>query len=372
LDVLLSQVLIEAVIMDVTLGSSFNLGVSAAQNPQQYGTTAGGPILGGGGGNNGAALQSLIPGGLANAATNGAFAQNLGGGLNYYGNIGPNWDVAVSALAGENNATVIQRPRIQTSQAKPATFFVGNTVPYVTGTYYGGGYSGGNSSQYSQLTVGVELDVTPFINPDGLVVMDINQEIDDVNGSTAIEGVGNVPNTDKRTLSSEIAVRDRDTIMLGGFIRSDKSTSKSGVPVLQDIPLLGMLFSSRSDSKNREELIVLMRPTVLKTLDDSAAMTRTEERRLPGVSAAALDDNNYEQQLIAAERKAEAKRARASGETNGFYEENHTILQTDRIGLGTNAPVIPPPDVMVITNMPTYHSDETVPPVTPAPAVPNQ
>ena len=90
----------------------------------------------------------------------------------------------MQAAAADNNATVIQRPRIQTSQAKPAQFFVGDTVPYVTGTYYGGGYGGGNSSSYSQLSVGVELDVTPFINPDGLVVMDIKQEIDDVTGYT--------------------------------------------------------------------------------------------------------------------------------------------------------------------------------------------
>src|SRR5208282_2692294 len=127
------------------------------------------------------------------------------------------------------------------SQAKEASFFVGETVPYVTSTYNGGSITG-NSASYSQLSVGVELDVTPFINPDGLVVMDINQEIDDIDGSTPIEGVGNVPDTDKRTLSSEIAVKNGDTVILGGFIRSEKDKSRSGVPLLQDIPLLGALF----------------------------------------------------------------------------------------------------------------------------------
>jgi type II secretory pathway component GspD/PulD (secretin) len=123
----------------------------------------------------------------------------LPSGLSYFGNIGPNWDVALQAAAADSSTTVIQRPRIQTSQAKAASFFVGQTVPYVTGSTYGSAY--GNSSSYSQLSVGVELDVTPFINPDGLVVMDINQEIDDLNGYTHIEGVGNVPNTTKRTLN---------------------------------------------------------------------------------------------------------------------------------------------------------------------------
>lgn len=344
LDVLLAQVLIEAVIMDVNLGSTFSFGTSIAQNPKTFGSTGssgsgtnviGGSlnsIIGAGGANNGASFLSSLTNGSGTS-----FANNLGSGFSYFANIGPTWDVAVSALASDNNATVIQRPRIQTSQAKPATFFVGNTVPYVTGTYYGGGYAGGNSSQYSQLSVGVELDVTPFINPDGLVVMDINQEIDDVNGYTSIDG-NQVPNTDKRTLSSEIAVRNQDTIMLGGFIRSDKSTSRSGVPVLEDIPILGALFSNKNDSKTREELVVLMRPTVMNTPQDAADQTLREERRLPGVSAAAADDAAYERQLIDAERKAELKRAKEKGETNGFYNgEQDTILQTDRVGV-SNAP----------------------------------
>jgi len=206
---------------------------------------------------------------------------------------------------------VIQRPRIQTSQAKAAAFFVGQTVPYVTGSTYGSAY--GNSSSYSQLSVGVELDVTPFINPDGLVVMDINQEIDDLNGYTYIDNVGNVPNTTKRTLSSEIAVRDRDTIILGGFVRSDKSKSKSGVPLLMDIPILGNLFTSRSDSKDRSETIVMLRPTVLKTPEIAAAQAVKEERRLPGISAAAAEDAESERQQVEAERRAELRRVKAQG-----------------------------------------------------------
>ena len=228
------------------------------------------------------------------------------GGLSYFGNIGPNWDVALSAAAADSHASIIQRPRIQTSQAKAAQFFVGDTVPYVTSTYnYGGAY--GNQSSYSQLSVGVELDVTPFINPDGLVVMQIQQEIDDLNGYTTITGVGQIPNTIKRTLNSEIAVRDKDTVMLGGFIKNAKSTSRSGVPFLQDIPLLGNLFSQRNSSKQREELIVLMRPTVLKTPEIAAANTITEGQRLPGVSASLGEDVEEQTKAVEAERKKELK-----------------------------------------------------------------
>jgi general secretion pathway protein D len=313
LDVLLSQVLIESVIMDVGLTHSWNLGVSVAQNPKTFKSNP--PIVGGGGMNNGQTFADFLKGGLGlvntNSSSSSTFANSLPGGLSYFGNIGPNWDVALQAAAADSTTSVIQRPRIQTSQAKAASFFVGQTVPYVTGSTYGSAY--GNSSSYSQLSVGVELDVTPFINPDGLVVMDINQEIDDLNGYTTIENVGNVPNTTKRTLSSEIAVRDRDTIILGGFVRSDKSKSKSGVPLLMDIPILGNLFTSRNDSKDRSETIVMIRPTVLKTPEIAAAQAIKEERRLPGISAAAAEDAESERKQVEAERRAELRRVKAQG-----------------------------------------------------------
>jgi general secretion pathway protein D len=341
LDVPLAQVLIEAVIMDISLGpNTFNWGVSAAQNP----TSLGGNTFGGGGFNNGQTflgnLSSMVTNsaGVASAATN--FASQLPGGFSYMANIGPNWDLALQAAEASSTASVIQRPRIQTSQAQPAQFFVGETVPYVTSTYnYGGAY--GNSSSYSQLSVGVELDVTPFINPEGVVTMEIQQEIDDLDGYTAISGVGNVPNTTKRTLNATMTVRDRDTVMLGGFIKTDKSHTSSGVPFLDAIPLLGNLFSSRSDSHDREELVVLMRPTVLPTPEIAARHTIREERRMPMVSAAAAEDSVDERKLIENERKKELKDAANGGSADGFFNPP-TTEDTNEIVLPQDQPMIPP------------------------------
>jgi type II secretory pathway component GspD/PulD (secretin) len=211
--------------------------------------------------------------------------------------------VAIQAAASDNSISIIQKPRIQTFQAQKASFFVGQTVPYVTGSTYGSAY--GNSSSYAQLSVGVELDVTPFINPDGLVVMEISEEIDDINGSTFIQGVGDVPNTDKRTLSSQVAVKDRDTIILGGAIRSQKTANNNGVPLLKDIPILGVLFSSKTSSKTRDELLVLMRPTVLKTPELAAIQAKKEESRLPGIANAEAKDNEEQRKQVEAENKAE-------------------------------------------------------------------
>ena len=320
LDVLLAQVLIESVIMDVGLNHSWNLGVSVAQNPKTFQGNSTDPrqnIIGAGGMNNSQPFFDFVNHSISTNSSSSFFANNLPGGLSYFGNIGPSWDVALQAAAADSTVSVIQRPRIQTSQAKAAAFFVGQTVPYVTGSTYGSAY--GNSSSYSQLSVGVELDVTPFINPDGLVVMDIQQEIDDLNGTTHIDNVGDVPNTTKRTLSSEIAVRDRDTIILGGFVRTDKSKSKSGVPLLMDIPLLGNLFTSRIDKKDRSETIVLIRPTVLKTPEVAAAQAVKEERRLPGISAAAAADAESERQQVEAERRAELRRLKTQGHRDDRY-----------------------------------------------------
>ena len=314
LDVLLSQVLIESVIIDVDLNKAINLGVSAAQNPKTYSSSLGG-IAGGGGFNNGPTFLNFLdknaPISFFSSGTGTNAVATLSSGLSYFGNIGPTWDVALQAAAADSSATVIQRPRIQTSQAKEANFKFGTTVPYVTSSGYGGAY--GNSSSYSQLFVGVELDITPFINPDGLVVMDIDQTIDDLNGTTHIDNVGDVPNTTKRALKSEIAVKDKDTIMLGGFIRSDKKNGKSGVPYLQDIPLIGYLFSQHTSSKDRSETIVLIRPTVLRTPDIASAQAVIEQKRLPGISRAAAEDTTDELKQVEAEEKAEAK-AVAAGE----------------------------------------------------------
>ena len=299
-----SQVLIESVIMEVSLGKTLATGVSAVQNPSAINSPN---FQGGGGYTYGPSFLSFLSSNIVNTVSNGtsSFGNSLAsGGFSYFGQLGnSDYDLAIQAAASDSSTIVIQKPRIQTFQAQKASFFVGQTVPYVTGSTYGSAY--GNSSSYSQLSVGVELDVTPFINPDGLVVMQIDEEVDDINGSTAIEGVGNVPNTDKRTLVSEVAVKDRDSIILGGFIRSEKDDDKSGVPLLQDIPLLGFLFSSHSYNKTRDELLVLMRPTVLKTPELASLQAKTEEARLPGIAHAEAQDNKDELKQVQAEEKVE-------------------------------------------------------------------
>jgi hypothetical protein len=161
-----------------------------------------------------------------------------------------------------------------------------------------------------------------------------------------------VPSTTKRTLNSEIAVRDKDTVMLGGFIKNAKSTGRTGVPFLQDIPLLGNLFSQRSSSKQREELIVLMRPTVLKTPFIAATNTIVEGQRLAGVSAALAEDAEEQSKSVEAERKLELKNPKTM--SGGFFNTpiptnapSEELPQPQAQGDSFLTPV-PPPDAPVI------------------------
>ncbi|MGN6555718.1 MAG: secretin N-terminal domain-containing protein [Verrucomicrobiota bacterium] len=290
LDVVLAQVLIETLIMDVTIGDNWSLGVSAAQRPKEINTRP--DITTAGGINNSQKFFDFV----SSVASNSVTSDSLPSGLSYFGKINETWDIAVQAAASDNRVKVVQRPRIQTSHATPASLFIGSTVPYVTSTYYGGGYGGGPSSSYQQLKVGIGLNVTPFINQDGLVVMKIDETIDELDGSTPITGVGNVPNTKSSALSAEIAVRDGETIVLGGIIRNSDDKSNSGVPYLKDIPLLGALFRSSSSTKKRQESIVLMRPTVLRTPELAAQQVTEERKHMPGVSEAASDVQRYERE----------------------------------------------------------------------------
>ena len=277
LDVVLSQVLIEAVIIQVSLGNSKSLGISYLER-QPHGI--GNYFAGQGAVNNNTLFTGSVFNNVVNGFTN--TGNSLPGGFSYLASFGNDLDVAVNALASDNKAKILQRPRVQTSNAKQATLFVGESRPYPTGSYYGGGAYGGYSS-IQQMQIGVTLEVTPLINVDGLVVMDIHAKIDSVSGTVNIANVGDVPITSSKEAQASVAVRDHDTIMLGGLIETDKSQNSSGVPYLKDIPLMGALFRSHSSSDTRNELILLIRPTVLPTPEVAALAARAVKDSMPAV-----------------------------------------------------------------------------------------
>jgi len=283
LDVVLAQVLIEALVIEVGLGDSLDWGISYLQNPQG----SDGAWKGAGGVFNN--VNFFDPETIKNAT-------NLIGGFSYYAKYQDDFLVAITAAAQDNNVSILSRPRVQTSHAVEANIFVGETRPYPTGTSYGG--YGGNYSQIQQQRIGIELNVLPLINPDGLVVMDILQDIQSVGGEVMIDNVGLVPITQDRSANAKVAVKSGETIILGGFISAEKRSSNSGVPFLKDIPGLGLLFRAQSDSKSRKELMIFIKPTVLETPEIAARVAIEEKNKMPGVlGAEAALTKDYEEAM---------------------------------------------------------------------------
>ncbi len=274
-DHLLAQVLIEAIVLEIGLGDDLNLGVSLGQNPETSGKFIYGGAI------NNPNLTNSNPLGSANDFLSGSLTNAIPGGFSYFGRYDDTLNVAFSAIATDSSVRVVSRPRIQTSHAVPGYFFLGETVPYVSGSNVGG-FSNFAQSVVQQLRIGIDLEVIPYITPEGYVVMDITQNVDQRGQDVIIDG-NPIPVVNQRQAAATLSVRDGDTIMLGGFIRQSKNKSRSGVPILKDIPLLGAAFRSKSDTNDRTELIILLRATVLETPEEAALVATRERQDIDGI-----------------------------------------------------------------------------------------
>ena len=320
LDTIEKQVLIESMIIDVALGDETTFGSSIRQAKEAVGGTNPGNGLGS------ALASALGPGGFTDTTISGATS-----GFNYYGFLGANWEVAVNSIKNDSRVSMLSRPRIQTTHARSASLFIGERRPVVTGTITD--ISGGSSSNYQLQQIGITLEILPFINDEGLVVMDIFQQIQDIVGTQTINGNA-VPITTDREADAKVAVRDGEMIVLGGFIKSKTTSTKGGVPILQDIPLLGRLFQSSYDANERSELIVIMRPTVLDTPEAANAKAIEMQGGLPGIDGAKQNEKYLEEKfrhLLEERRKQREKemlkfRKPADGENNGNPNPNGRLI----------------------------------------------
>jgi general secretion pathway protein D len=311
LDVVLAQVLIEGLVLEVSLNDSEEYGISYLQRKKKLG----------GGGLGAGALVNQTPQGDVDSVS--GLGTNLFGGFSYFMRWG-DFDIALKAAADDGRVSILSRPRIQTSHAVEANLFVGETRPYPTSSQFGGVY--GNYASIQQLQIGITLSVLPLINPDGLVVMDIRQKIQDVGDPVSIQGVGEVPSTIDREAAAKVAVKDGDTIVLGGLISSDRRSSKQGVPFLKDIPVLGWLFRSSNQSANRRELMVFIRPTVLPTPSAAAIAATAEKEKLPGISQAEWEVTESERK-----RLEEYQRIKIRREEEALREIEKTQRETEKL-----------------------------------------
>ena len=186
-----------------------------------------------------------------------------------------NLNVTLHALAQQNKLDVLSRPYILASDNQEANILVGQNVPIVLGTNV---TSFGNTvSTYEYRNVGIILDVTPHINPEGQVILDVAPEISQLTGQTVNIGPGvNAPVIADRSASSRVAIKDGQTIVIGGLMQDQKTLTVSKIPLIGDIPLIGWAFSRTQIDKTKTELLIFLTPHVALMPDELKPMSQDE------------------------------------------------------------------------------------------------
>ena len=171
----------------------------------------------------------------------------------------------IDALETVSNVRTISSPSLMVRNNSNATINVGSQLPVQSTRFVGGSLGEGGSTigNVQFINTGVTLDVTPRVNPGGLVYLEIRQEV----SSPGAPGVGDNPTINTRSISTEVAVQSGQTVMLGGLIQDDETESKSGVPGVQRIPGIGALFRQTRNEMVRTETLVLITPSVIESTD---------------------------------------------------------------------------------------------------------
>ncbi|MFO7535820.1 MAG: type II secretion system secretin GspD [Kiritimatiellia bacterium] len=265
MDIMLSQVLIEAVILSVTLDKSSETGVDWIQRSmtayKSDGAGGRNPLFAFTGGTG---LSGLTPINALNTPS------TFPGSLTYYMTFFDlNLDAVIKLSASDSRVRIISSPVILTTDNKKADIDISSDIYFYKGQKP---VSAGNNVEYvedvERLPVGTTLSVTPRINKNKFVVMEIEQKIEDISGEQTIPNQGTWPIVSRRKMSASIAVTSGDTIMLGGLTKKTERNSANKIPFLGDIPLLGIPFRDTKKADQRDEVVVFITPYVLDTPED--------------------------------------------------------------------------------------------------------
>ena len=206
--------------------------------------------------------------------------------------------VILNALETQGNANILSTPSLLTLDNEEAFITVGQQVPFLTGSYTNTGVGNGAQNPFQTIerqSVGVTLKVTPQINEGDAVVLDIVQEVSSIAPSRLASDVI----TNERKIETMVLANDNDIVVLGGLVKDEVQDSSEGVPFLSSIPLLGRLFRSDVVTVSKSNLLVFIRPTIIRDDEDLAGATAEKyrfirdeqlERRERGLMF--LDDGN--------------------------------------------------------------------------------
>jgi len=278
LDVRRAQVLIEAAIVEISEDTDNKLGIQWALYDQGASIPGAFTNFGEIGISTASILSALIArdgddDGDLDPSLIGSPSTGLTLGVGEARDSGVSWGALIQALEGDAGANVLSTPKVITMDNQESSIIVGQNIPIITGQSSSGGSS--TSDPFTTIEredIGVKLIVTPSISEGDLVRLEIEQEISGVAESTAASDII----TTKRQIKTNVLADDGETIILGGLIRDDVSESESKVPLLGDIPFLGALFRSTSTRVTKQNLLVFLRPTILR--DKEATRSVTNEK----------------------------------------------------------------------------------------------
>ncbi len=279
LDIRRRQVYVEAAIIEMSLQKQRELGFEFMYAPQQIQSGPGAPITPLGGTNFGN-IGGLVAGGPAGlAGLNGLSVAAIKGTFKYNGKEFLNVGALLRALQTDSDVNVLSTPNILTTDNQKAEIMVGQNVPFTVGqTQNATTGTQGIFNTIERKDVGIKLSITPQISSDDNVRLDINQEISDVVSASALNSAGLILN--KRSATTTVVVKDRETMVIGGLIRDNVTSSESKVPFLGDIPILGWLFKYKTSRIEKTNLMIFITPYIIKNEQDAEDITRRKSDTL--------------------------------------------------------------------------------------------
>ncbi|HKK22687.1 MAG TPA: type II secretion system secretin GspD [Pseudohaliea sp.] len=211
--------------------------------------------------------------------------------------------VILNALRERTNANILSTPSLLTLDNQEAYITVGQNVPFVTGSFTNTGTANGAQNPFQTIereNVGITLSVKPHINEGDAVVLDIEQEVSSLTGLTGAQAMASDLITNERKVQTKVMAEDQRIVVLGGLIKDDVQDAQQKVPILGDIPLLGRLFRNDSVNVTKTNLLIFIRPTIIRDsaeLEGATALkykqirARQLERRERGLMF--LDDGDF-------------------------------------------------------------------------------
>ena len=258
LDIRRAQVLIQAAIVEISDNMSKSLGVQLAGGDQSNNSV---PAIGTNFDNVGNSLTSIISA-IAQNQVIGPATGGLSLGAGQLNKNGVSWGVLLQALRTSTQANLLSTPSIITLDNQESQIMVGQNVPFKTGTTTN--TSAGLSNPFTTIErkdIGLTLKVTPSISAGNVVKLKVDQTTESI--ANSVQSASDLI-TNKRQIKTTVLADDNQTIVLGGLIKEDYNTVTQKVPLLGDIPLVGHLFSSTSRQKEKTNLLVFLRPTILR------------------------------------------------------------------------------------------------------------